>query len=87
MRRLLSRRIWIPGSLYAALPLLYLLLGAFAVALVDDEDVGDLEQPRFHRLDIVAETRCIDDDPHIRDFSDVDLALANAHRLDEDEIK
>ena len=32
VRRLLSRRIWIPRSLYAALPFLYLLLGALALA-------------------------------------------------------
>lgn len=32
LRRLLSRRIWIPAPLYAALPYLYLLLGALALA-------------------------------------------------------
>lgn len=32
MRRLLSRRIWIPGPLYAILPFLYLLLGALSLA-------------------------------------------------------
>jgi hypothetical protein len=32
MGRLLYRRIWLPGYLYAALPLLYLLLGALALA-------------------------------------------------------
>ena len=30
--RFLSRRLWLPGALYAALPFLYLLLGAGALA-------------------------------------------------------
>lgn len=30
-RRFLTRRIWLPGAIYAALPLLYLLLGAIAL--------------------------------------------------------
>lgn len=31
LRRFLSRRLWLPGTLYAALPFLYLLLGAGAL--------------------------------------------------------
>jgi hypothetical protein len=31
-RRLLYRRVWLPGYLYAALPFLYLLLGILALA-------------------------------------------------------
>ena len=32
-------------------------VGALAVGLVDDHDVGDLDQPRLHGLDVVAEAR------------------------------
>ena len=35
--------------------LLHRLLGARPVTLVDDDDVGDFEQSRLHRLDVVAE--------------------------------
>ncbi len=31
LHRFLTRRIWLPGAIYAALPLLYLLLGAIAL--------------------------------------------------------
>ncbi|MFZ1625480.1 MAG: hypothetical protein WAU48_11985 [Gammaproteobacteria bacterium] len=32
LRRFFTRRLWLPGVLYAALPFLYLLLGAAALA-------------------------------------------------------
>ena len=62
-------------------------LGARPVALVDDEDVGDLEQTRLHRLDVVAEPRRGDDDAHVSHLGDVDLALPGADRLEQDEVE
>lgn len=32
LRRVLARRLWLPGPVYAALPFLYLLLSALALA-------------------------------------------------------
>ena len=32
-------------------------IGALAIGLVDDEHVGDLEQARLDRLDVIAEAR------------------------------
>ena len=54
--------------------------------LVDHQDVGDLEQSRFHGLDVVAETGRGDDDAHIRHFGHVDVGLAGADRLEQDDV-
>ena len=67
--------------------LLHRLLGARPVALVDDDDVGDLEQTRLHRLDVVAETRRRDDDADVGHLRDVDLALPGADRLKQHDIE
>ncbi len=32
LRRALTRRIWLPASVYAALPYIYILLGCYAIA-------------------------------------------------------
>src|SRR5882724_7006943 len=47
-------------------------VGALAVALVDDEDVGDLEQPRLERLHAVAEAGRRHDDDGVGHARDVD---------------
>ena len=53
-----------------------------AVGLVDDEDVGDLEQPGLGGLHRVAPTRVHDDDRRVGVTRDLDLDLADADRLD-----
>ena len=50
---------------------------ALAIGLVDDEDVGDLEQPRLHRLHRVAGLRHEHDDDRVRQAHDVELGLAD----------
>ena len=62
-------------------------LGALAVAFVDDEDVGDFEQARFHRLDVVPKAWRRDHDAHVGDFGDVHLALAGADGFEQYEAK
>ena len=60
--------------------------GALAVGLVDHHDVGDLDKPGFHRLDVVAETGRSDHHAHVGDLGHVDFALAGADRLEQDGI-
>ena len=43
-------------------------------------------QPRLHGLDVVAEARRRDEHAHVGDLGHVDLALAGADRLDQDEV-
>ena len=62
-------------------------VGALALGLVDDEDVGDLEDPGLDRLDVVAEARHEHDGRRVRGAHDVDLVLADADRLDEDHVE
>ena len=61
-------------------------VGALAVALIDDEDVGDLEEPGLDGLDLVAEPRHEHDDGRVRHVDDLDLVLPDADRLDEDRV-
>ena len=58
--------------------------GARPVALVDDDDVGHLEQAGLDRLDLVAHLGRLEDDRRVGRGGHLDLALAGAHRLDED---
>ena len=58
-------------------------LGALPVGLVDDEDVGGLEEPRLHRLDGVARLGHEDDHRRVGELHHVELGLAHADRLDE----
>ena len=58
-------------------------LRALAISLVDDEDVGDLEEPRLHHLHGVAGLGHQDHDDRVREPHDVKLGLPDAHRLDE----
>ena len=69
-----------------ALELMQRAVGAVEIGLVDDENVGDFQQPRLHGLDVVAEARRGDDDPHVGDVDDVDLALTRADGFHQDEI-
>ena len=62
-------------------------LRARAVALVDDDDVRHLEQPGLDRLDLVAHLGCLEDDRRVGGRGDLHLALARAHRLEEDDVE
>ena len=57
-------------------------LGARPVALVDDDEVGDLEQAGLDRLDLVAHLGRLEDDRRVGRRRDLDLALAGPDGLD-----
>ena len=61
-------------------------IGALAIGLVDDEDVGDLHDAGLERLHLVAGARHERDDRHVGGADDVDLVLADADGLDEDDV-
>src|SRR6476620_7710269 len=61
-------------------------VGAFAVGLVDDEHVADLEDPGLRRLDPVAHTRGQQDNGGVGEAGHLDLGLADADRLDEHDV-
>ncbi len=52
------------------------------VALVDDDQVGDLEQPGLDRLDLVAHLGRLEDDGRVRGGRHLDLALPGPDGLD-----
>ena len=56
------------------------------VGLVDDDDVGDLHDPRLQRLDRVARAGHEDEDDGVGVVDDVDLGLADADGLQEDVV-
>ena len=60
--------------------------GAFAIRLVDDEDVGDLEQAGLHHLHRVARFRHQHDDDRRGELHDVELGLTDADGLDDDRV-
>src|SRR2546426_776853 len=62
------------------------LVRSGTVRLVYDEHVGDLEDPRLDRLDVVAETRDRHQTDGIDDANDVDLLLTDANGLDEYDV-
>ena len=62
-------------------------LGTGTVALVDDDDVRHLEQPGLDRLDLVAHLGRLEHDGRVGGRGDLDLALARAHGLEEDDIE
>ncbi len=62
-------------------------LRARLVALVDHDQVGDLEQSGLDRLDLVAHLRGFQHDRRVGRCGDFDLALARPHRLDEDQVE
>ena len=61
-------------------------LGAVAVALVDDENVGNLHDASLNRLHIIAHTRDQDDDCNIGKTHDINLVLPNTDRLNHDQV-
>ena len=60
---------------------------AFAIGLVDREHVGDLEEARLDRLDVVAEPGHRDDDRRVRARHHVDLVLTDADGLDQNPLE
>ena len=62
------------------------LVGALAIGLVDDHEVGDLEQTRLGGLDGVARTGIEDHDGRVGDRGDLDLRLAHSDRLQDDQV-
>ena len=83
-RRHFGARIGLEGQ--GAFEVLQRPLRALAVGLVDHQHVGDLEQSRFHRLDVVAEAGRRYDHAHVGDLGDVDIGLAGADRLEQDDV-
>ena len=62
-------------------------LRAGLVALVDDHEVGDLQQAGLDRLDLVAHLGRLEDDGRVGRGRDLDLALAGPDGLDEDQVE
>ena len=61
-------------------------VGAFAVRLVDDEDVGDFHDAGLERLHFVAGARHERHDRHVGGADDVHFVLADADGLDDDDV-
>ena len=61
-------------------------LGAFAIGLVDDEDVGDLHDAGLERLHLVAGAGHQRDDRDVGGADDVDFVLADADGLDDHDV-
>ncbi len=57
------------------------------VGLVDDEDVGNLENAGLEQLHRVAAAGLKCDDCRVGEFGDFDLGLADADRLDDDDVQ
>ena len=62
------------------------LVGPVAVGLVDHVDVADLEDPRLRGLDAVAHARRDQHQRGVGHRGDLDLALPDAHGLDQDHV-
>ncbi len=62
-------------------------LRARLVALVHHDEVGDLQQARLDRLDLVAHLGRLEDDRRIGRGRHLHLALARADGLDEDQVE
>src|SRR5262249_20790191 len=62
-------------------------IGIGAIALVDDKDIGDLQQTCLHRLDVVTRLGCEHHQDGIGETGDLDLVLPYSYRLDQDVIK
>ena len=62
-------------------------IGVAAVAFGDDMDVGDFQYAGLDRLHLVAEAGRRDDDGRVRGMGDLDFVLADADRLDDDDVE
>lgn len=62
------------------------VVGSFAVGFVDYENVGDFHNSGLEALDVVAHARDEDDEGQVCEAGDFDFVLADAYRLDEDDI-
>ena len=62
-------------------------IGARPVRLVDDEEIRRLHQSGLERLNRVAGLRNDDEHAGVRGTRDIELALAHAHRLDEQPVE
>ncbi len=60
---------------------------SLAIRFVDDENIGNLHDARFERLDIVTEPRNEGKKHRIGDRKDINFALTDADRLDDDRIE
>jgi hypothetical protein len=58
-----------------------------SIRLVHDNDVGDLEDPRLHRLHLIATLGPLDNEQHIGEPRDADLGLPSTNGLHNDQIK
>ena len=56
------------------------------VHFIDDENVGDLHDPGFDGLHIVAHSRDENHDSDIGQANDIDFVLADADSFDQDEV-
>ncbi len=61
--------------------------GAFAVRLIDDEHVGNLQQPGFHRLNVVAHPRNQHHHRHRRQPRNVHFVLPHANRFHDHHVE
>ena len=61
-------------------------VGIGTVGLVDDKEIADFEDAGLDRLDIVTESRHHDDDGGVGNADDIDLVLADADGLDDDDV-
>jgi hypothetical protein len=62
-------------------------LGTRAIRFIYGNDVGDLEDPRLHRLHLVATLGPFHNEQHIGEPRDADLGLPGTNRLHKDQIK
>ncbi len=62
------------------------VVGSFAVGFVDYENVGDFHNSGLEALDVVAHARDEDDEGQVGEAGDFDFVLADAYRLDEDDV-
>src|SRR2546429_276156 len=58
-----------------------------AVVLVDDDDVGELDDPALDALQLVARARRDQDGEQVDHAGDCDLGLADTHRLDHHHVE
>ena len=64
----------------------YGLVGLVTVGLVDDHNVGDLQQAGLGRLDGIARAGIEHDDGGVGDGGDLDLGLPDSHRLQQHDV-